>query len=532
MRFFDFAGSLPAGQDEGPYLVEHSFSDAVPGWIDGVWHGRRESERIISVDGTPEGISMRASMLAEESDALSGDPNTIVCSHYVQGTAVRIPAKAKDYQVILELMGSDADQQLLAVVNGIACARFSLAAHARRRIGFTAILDLRCLELFFVPADGREDGSEWSEVTLRSMELREVSHEAALEPRIFLLGDSIVQTYFDNERPQSGWGEWLYRYLYQDGVAEIMHDDANDVVQSRIFRGAGPTIYNKALGGRSFKSYRNERRLEKVLSLIRPGDAALIQFGTNDASKTRPMRYIPSEEYEAWIDRYVLALKDRGAQPILVTPTPPYRPHAAGRTTVATDVYANITRSYAAEHGVALIDLRRLAEDMLASLPDENRAACYLRVDPFQYASHPDGVKDFVHLSMYGARACARMVAHELADILPWACFHDDGHDAVPEPPARLSAIAERRPVGQTVLLQWDAACDDVYFSIEKCNAATGRRYARYLSGKPEFLDWPLPGQSRCILYVVRAWNGGQVSAPALVEMQLPSDDDCATDLG
>lgn len=532
MLFYDFAGGLPAGQDGGLCLVERSFSDAAPGWIDGVWHGRRESERIISVDGMPEGISMRASMLAEESDALSGDPNTIVCSHYVQGTAVRIPAKAKDYQVLLDLVGSDADQQLLAVVNGIACARFSLAAHARRRIGFTAILDLRCLELFFVPADGREDGSEWSEVTLRSMELHEICHEAAPEPRIFLLGDSIVQTYFDNERPQSGWGEWLYRYLYQEGVAEIMHDDANDVVQSRIFRGAGPTIYNKALGGRSFKSYRNERRLEKVLALIRPGDAALIQFGTNDASKTRPMRYIPPEEYEIWIDRYVAALEDRGAEPILVTPTPPYRPHAAGRTPAATDAYADITRSYAAGHGTGLIDLRQLVEDMLASLPDENRAACYLRVDPFQYASHPDGVKDSVHLSMYGARACARMVARELAGILPWVSFEDDGNGSAPEPPAGLAARVERRPVGQTVLIRWDGGRGDAYYSIEKCNAATGRCYARYLSGKPEFLDWPLPGQSRCIRYVLRTWKGECASSPASIGVQLPSDDDCTTDLG
>ena len=507
-------------------LLDREYPEPAEGWVDGVYNSRQAVETALPLQASPEGIHMRGNSFIEESNMLDGDPNTIARETYICGSVLHIDAFSVEYRVSLSLKGTQENQELELLINGIPKVRFALQAESTRAVDFSVEVDCHCIEIAVVPARTGSTSNAWAEASILKLAIQKVSKQPAASPRIFLLGDSIVQTYFESERPQSGWGEWLYRYLLDGRSAAIEHDDTNDVVQSRIFAGEGPTIYNKALGARSFRSYREEHRLEKVLSLVRPGDVALIQFGANDVSKTRPMRYIPPEEYHAWLERYATALTDRGVKPIFVTSTPPYRPHAAESFSSPTDLYADITRKFASQEGIDLIDLRELADEMLSEAPDENRAAYYLRCEPFQYASHPDGIQDPVHLSVYGAQEMARIVAEKLAGIVPWVAFRDDDSNAQPSTVMELRALVEREPVGQMVHLRWRDAGQMVYYSIEKCNAANGRRYARYLSVKPEFIDWPLPGQSRQVRYVVRAWIGGHAGPESFISVAMPADDD------
>lgn len=527
----DFASCSPDSCPVKVSLFDREYPDPAEGWVDGVYCSRQPAETALPLRASSEGICMRGNSFVEESNMLDGDPNTIARETYVCGTVLHIDMCSAKYRVSFSLKGSHRNQELELLVNGMSKVRFALLAESTRTIDLSVELDCHCIEIALVPAQTGSADNAPAEASILKLAIQKVPKQPAVSPRIFLLGDSIVQTYFESERPQSGWGEWLYRYLLDGRSAAIEHDDTNDVVQSRIFAGEGPTIYNKALGGRSFKSYREEHRLEKVLSLVRPGNVALIQFGANDVSKTRPMRYIPPEEYHAWLERYATALTDRGVKPIFITSTPPYRPHAAESLPSPTDIYADITRKFASQEGIDLIDLRELADKMLSEVPDENRAAYYLRCEPFQYASHPDGIQDSVHLSVYGAREMARIVAEKLAGIVPWIAFRDDDSNAGSSAVTELCALVEREPVGQMVHLHWRDADQPVYYSIEKCNAANGRRYARYLSVKPEFIDWPLPGQSRQIRYVVRAWRGGHAGPESSIRVAMPADDNEIVDL-
>jgi fibronectin type 3 domain-containing protein len=87
------------------------------------------------------------------------------------------------------------------------------------------------------------------------------------QPTVYIAGDSTVQTYDPYWRPQAGWGQMLPRFF------------DNQVL-----------FNNKAIGGRSSKTFITEGRLDDILRQIRPNDYFFIQFGHNDATISIPER--------------------------------------------------------------------------------------------------------------------------------------------------------------------------------------------------------------------------------------------------
>ena len=78
---------------------------------------------------------------------------------------------------------------------------------------------------------------------------------------IFIIGDSTAaQKDLSTGSPERGWGMALQCYF-----------------DSTFVR-----VDNHAVNGRSSKSFINEKRWDKVLSLLKPGDYVIIQFGHND----------------------------------------------------------------------------------------------------------------------------------------------------------------------------------------------------------------------------------------------------------
>ena len=79
----------------------------------------------------------------------------------------------------------------------------------------------------------------------------------ARKPVVFLIGDSTVK---NGDKGLMGWGSFL----------------------AQSFDGEKMTIENRALGGRSSRSYLREGLWGKVLEKLQPGDFVIIQFGHND----------------------------------------------------------------------------------------------------------------------------------------------------------------------------------------------------------------------------------------------------------
>ena len=84
-------------------------------------------------------------------------------------------------------------------------------------------------------------------------------------PRLFLIGDSTVR---NNTAGQVGWGTPIAAFF-----------DA-----SRI------KVENRALAGRSSRTFLTEGLWEKVLKDIQPGDYLLMQFGHNDGGGLERIR--------------------------------------------------------------------------------------------------------------------------------------------------------------------------------------------------------------------------------------------------
>ena len=64
--------------------------------------------------------------------------------------------------------------------------------------------------------------------------------------------------------------------------------------QSQTYEATNAIVENRAIGGRSSKSYIEEGKLDDLLEDIKPGDYLLVQWGHNDATAARPNRYVSS----------------------------------------------------------------------------------------------------------------------------------------------------------------------------------------------------------------------------------------------
>lgn len=512
-------------------VVERCYPCEGAGWVDGIYGFRAKSERECRILDGCESLVMSGSVFAEESQPLDGDANTIARGTYRCGTHVVAELPACDWRVRVSFDGAQQDERIELVVNDLPRIRMTLHQKEAKTVEFIVPLDRRSLDFCVVPVEMAGDSSKVVRVNLTELSVERVLRERALNPRIFVAADSTSQTYFDHERPQSGWGEWLYWFLYSDRAAKVEHDATSDTKQARVFTGSGPTIFNRGLGGRSLKSYRDEGRFDSLLSQIAPGDICLIQFGCNETSTNRPMRYIPLEEYRNWVEDYVDAICDRDAVPCLITESPLYVEAGCARPHGVFDDYAQVAIEVARERGIAMIDVRALMDEYLLAMPGQARDAIYMRLEPMQYACHPTGLKDPIHLTTFGAKVVAGMIARGVAEAIDGIEFYDDPAVDRLDAPMQLRALVDQIVPGVAVALSWEGDPRAQYYVVEKRNARTKRVYGRYVSLRSEFLDRMLPGQSNDIEYALTAWSDSISSPEALARVMLPSSDSPCIDM-
>ncbi|TDZ15667.1 Rhamnogalacturonan acetylesterase [Colletotrichum orbiculare MAFF 240422] len=83
---------------------------------------------------------------------------------------------------------------------------------------------------------------------------------AARAPTLFLCGDSTMARSSDSQ--MDGWGQYVSKYL---NIA----------------------VVNRAIGGRSSRSFWNEGRFQNVANEVKAGDIVVIEFGHNDVGSPR-----------------------------------------------------------------------------------------------------------------------------------------------------------------------------------------------------------------------------------------------------
>jgi lysophospholipase L1-like esterase len=149
---------------------------------------------------------------------------------------------------------------------------------------------------------------------------------------------------------------------------------------------------------------------------MKPGDTLIIQFGINDGDTSCP-RHVGTALYATYLVEMAKAAKERGAQPVFVTPTSAIK--CSGSTAVATRGFLATIKETGAKEGVPVIDLHQLSIELYNKLGlcpnDEN------------YSSGKVGeffCEDHTHFDKPGAKQIAGLVAGALAtQKLPLAAY-------------------------------------------------------------------------------------------------------------
>lgn len=185
---------------------------------------------------------------------------------------------------------------------------------------------------------------------------------------------------------------------------------------------------NLARNGRSSKSYYDEGVWKDVLA--QKGDFILIQFGHNDQPGKGPTRETdPDTSYAANMRRYITEARAAGARPVIVTSLS-RRNYKDDKLVEDLTAYAHAARRVAEEEHVPAIDLNSESTRLLRTMTQE-------QADQFNAEGHPDaqGVKlDRTHLNAHGSEVFGRMVADDLAKVVPELGPDIKGKPATPAP--------------------------------------------------------------------------------------------------
>ncbi len=255
--------------------------------------------------------------------------------------------------------------------------------------------------------------------------VRTIEIEAADVPVIFLLGDSTVCD--QSKEPYNSWGQMFPRW-FQPVVAIANHGESGET-------------YRDSLG---------RRRLDKILSVMRPGDWLIMQFGHNDQKQITAGTGGPFTTYQAEIRKHVAAVRAQGGHAIIVSPMERRGFDEAGKVKPSLREYADASRQIARELGVPFIDLNALSKPFYEALGPEKSARAF--------ATAGNGQTDNTHHNNYGSyqlsRAVVQAIRTQRLPLAQWIVSDFPGFDpAQPDDPEKFAVPASgnftnERPLG------------------------------------------------------------------------------------
>jgi lysophospholipase L1-like esterase len=252
-----------------------------------------------------------------------------------------------------------------------------------------------------VPRETVQEAWSWDkrltlEINGASPAIRSIDITPAQVPTLFLLGDSTVCD--QPGEPYNSWGQMLPRFL-KPGIAVANHGESGETYRDSIQR----------------------RRLDKVLSAMRPGDTVLMQFGHNDQKQIKDGKGGPFTTYKDEIRTHVEAIRARGGVAVIVSSMERRNFDAAGKVVPSLIDYANAARQSAQELGVPFIDLNAMSKPFYEALgPELSKKA---------FAEPAPGRIDNTHHNNYGSYELAQAVLTGLRTSgVPAAAYIADGY--------------------------------------------------------------------------------------------------------
>jgi lysophospholipase L1-like esterase len=234
---------------------------------------------------------------------------------------------------------------------------------------------------------------------------------AGQKPTLYIIGDSTVKNGSGKGADGLwGWGDPIAAYFDKSKI----------------------NVVNRALGGRSSRTYLTEGLWDKVMANLKPGDFVLMQFGHNDGGPltgpkarasikgngdetkevTDPKTGKPEtvHTYGWYMRKYIGDAKAKGATPIVLSPIP-RNMFKEGKVLRNSNDYGKWAAEAAKAEGVPFVDLNQIIGDKYDAMG-------------------PDKVKGFfpgdhTHTNLAGARFNAVAVVEGLKGLKGCALCDD-----------------------------------------------------------------------------------------------------------
>lgn len=220
------------------------------------------------------------------------------------------------------------------------------------------------------------------------------------KPTLFIIGDSTVR---NSTEGQMGWGDPLGQ-----------HFDSSKI-----------QVINRAIGGRSSRTFLTEGRWEAVMAHLMPGDFVLIQFGHNDGGRLNDERCRASlkgngnesddiirqtdkqpetvRTYGWYLRKFIADAKSKGATPIVVSLIP-RNLWTNGRIGRADKDYALWAKQAAEQERTPFIDFNSILAKEWEAIGAEKTSALFAGTD-------------HTHTSSVGARFNAAILAQAIRGL-------------------------------------------------------------------------------------------------------------------
>ncbi len=202
-------------------------------------------------------------------------------------------------------------------------------------------------------------------------------------PTVFLCGNSTVVD--QSREPWASWGQMFPRW-FDDRIA----------------------ISNHAESGLTAGSFLAGNRLEKILTMMKPGDYVLCEFGHNDQKEKGPGSgawYNFSYNLKKFVDQ----VRKKQGNIIFLTPTQRRR-FEGGKIMETHGDYPDAMRAVAKREDVPVIELHDMTRTFFETLGEENSKRALVHYPKGTFPGQDKDLADNTHFNTWGAYEVSKMV--------------------------------------------------------------------------------------------------------------------------
>jgi len=206
---------------------------------------------------------------------------------------------------------------------------------------------------------------------------------------LFLCGNSTVTD--QRHEPYASWGQMVTRWF----TPEV-------------------SVCNVAESGLTASSFLAQNRLDKILSMMKPGDYVIVEFGHNDEKEKNPGAG-PWFNYTFALKKYIDQVRAKGGNIIFCTPTARRR-FENGKNKNTHGDYPAAMKLVAEKCNVPLIDLNEKVTTLYETLGESDSKKTLVHYAMGTFPGQKKELADNTHFSTYGAYEVAKIVVQGLKD--------------------------------------------------------------------------------------------------------------------